>query len=132
MTTEYLIGLGTLCTALGGVIGALLNMLFTKGVDAKVKIIKAESEAKRDEKLAELKSEKECTDELKREIEVLKLKNDKCEEQHIECEKNLAGLKGYMEGKFDLLEKKVTAIETTQVAPVAPVSVQVVEPQKLS
>lgn len=124
MTTEYVAGLCAIFTAFG----AGLATLLAKWTDSRVRIIKAEAEAKKEQNQAELAAEKECADELQARVNQLENSHKQCVEQHRECEQNLARLKGYMEGKFDLLERKVTAIETVQVQPVAaPVQVQVAE-----
>lgn len=118
---EYQTAIAALLTGVGTLIGSLLTLWWTKGVDAAIRLKKADGEearalllarkesnlialesahaelAKMDERLRSLEA---CSDEIRNHHEV-------CMEKHRECEMRCARL----EGRFETLQEQLERLE---------------------
>lgn len=116
---EYQTAIAALLTGIGTLIGSLLTLWWTKGVDAAIRLKKAEGEesralllARKESNLialetahAELAKMDERLKTLEASLCEIQVHHEECMEKHRDCEKRCAHMEGRLEGICEQLDR---------------------------
>lgn len=112
---EYQTAIAAILTGIGTLIGSLLTLWWTKGVDAAIRLKKADGEearalliARKESNLIALEAAHSEIIKMEERISSLEKCSNELRHHHEECEKRCARLEGHFEG----LKEKMERLET--------------------